>query len=146
MIAIKIPYASTEITRFSKLNKNFVNNGIRQIPKCANKSIDNIEKEIRFERPKNCERSNQKFAITTKLCANKKISFANYHIPSIDVGVLISNTKTVIAMAIIASLNASNFPFIKTPRFHSDILGYVLLKSNDNNCYESFILQLFLIP
>ena len=77
MIAIKIPYASTEITRFSKLNKNFVNNGIRQIPKCANKSIDNIEKEIRFERPKNCERSNQKFAITTKLCANKKISFAN---------------------------------------------------------------------
>ena len=75
MIAIKIPYASTEITRFSKLNKNFVNNGIRQIPKCANRSIDKIEKEIRFERPKNCERSNQKFAITTKLCANKKISF-----------------------------------------------------------------------
>ena len=53
MIAIKTPYASTEITRFSKLNKNFVNNGMRQIPKCANKSIDKIEKEIRFERPKN---------------------------------------------------------------------------------------------
>ncbi len=125
------------ITWFSKLNKNFVNNGPRQI-KCANKSIDNIEKEIRFERPKNCESTNQNLQSRQFFAQIKRFLRTATYPPSMLVYWFLILKR--FAMAIIASLTARTFPWQRL-RFH--LWYYRICSKATTTTAESFILCFF---